>query len=276
MKSILVALDDTPAALAARDVALALAARHHARVTGAGIVDVDYLTAPEAVPMGGAYYKFKGDLEHLKRGHDRAQKLIDDFDKECKRHDIDGQAVALVGDPLPEILRAADAHDLIVLGRDTSFHAEPADGIAAPVARLLKENPRPMLITPPTAHAISPVLVAYDGSAPAARALQLFTLLQIGKGVPVHVLSVDADAAAAKSMARRAASYLDLYRVKAKVHGIASDAAPADIVLAEAKSLEVGILVMGAFGHGGLVKSVLGTCTRKVMAECPTGLFVHH
>jgi hypothetical protein len=54
MKSMLLALDDTPAAAAARQAAFTLAEATGARITGIAVLDVDYLTAPEPTGIGGA------------------------------------------------------------------------------------------------------------------------------------------------------------------------------------------------------------------------------
>ena len=59
MRSLLLALDDTPAGASASEFAMSLAAAHDASVTGVSILDVDYLTAVEPFAIGTAYYKFR-------------------------------------------------------------------------------------------------------------------------------------------------------------------------------------------------------------------------
>ncbi|MBX9702285.1 MAG: universal stress protein, partial [Acetobacteraceae bacterium] len=53
LRSILLALDDTPGALAARDLAIALARRSGAALTAAAVLDRPHtLGATEAMPAG--------------------------------------------------------------------------------------------------------------------------------------------------------------------------------------------------------------------------------
>jgi hypothetical protein len=66
MRSLLVALDNTPAGAATIKLALSLATRHRATLTGLGVLDIDYLTSPEPRQIRTAYYKFKADLIRLK------------------------------------------------------------------------------------------------------------------------------------------------------------------------------------------------------------------
>lgn len=275
MKSILVALDRTPAAAAARATALALATAHRARLIGIGVLDKDYLTAAQAIPPGGAYYKFRSDLERLKHANAVLGELVETFEADCRQCKVEGRGVTVDGEPLAQVLAAAHGHDLIVLGRDTTFHGEPESRISTTVGQLLKHNPRPLLVTPPAATAVAPILVAYDGSIAAARALQMFTLLRLA-AAEVHVVSIHPQDEAARATASGAMAYLELYGAKAHVHAIVSGADPADILIAQARLLSAGILVMGAFGHRGWREALLGSCTTKLLEECPTSLFVHH
>jgi len=57
LKSLLVAMDETPGSEAARRVAFALARETGACLAGFGNLDVAALTAPAAVPLGGTHCK---------------------------------------------------------------------------------------------------------------------------------------------------------------------------------------------------------------------------
>lgn len=276
MKSILVALDGTPAAIAARATAISLAQKHAARLAGIGVLDRNYLTAPEPVPVGASHYKECADRARVKRAGEQLIRLVEAFETECRSHGVHGSGIASDGDPKAEVIRAAQELDLIVIGKDTSFHSEAPGEITATVEYLLKHNPRPVLITPADGERISPILIAYDGSVPAARALQLFALLDIAAAAEVHVLNIQAWKADARSLTSRAASYLELYDIRAHMHPIASSDDPAEILLAKIESIGAGIVVMGAFGHRGWREMLLGSCTQTLLRACPTSLFVHH
>lgn len=276
MKSILLALDDTPAGSAACSVAIALAEKYAARITGLCILDKEFLTTPEPEPIGGAYYKFQLDLARLKRASDKQAALISRFEAGCRQRNVVGTGSSVDGTPLPEILHAADIHDMIVIGRDSAFHSEPARHMAEPVAELLKKNPRPIVVTAPTSTRIDPILVAFDGSVAAARSLQVFTLLHMADAASVHLVSVAASDEDARAIAQRGASYLQLYGISVQTHAIASSVDPAEILLAEAQSINAGVIVMGAFGHRGWREALLGSCTRRLFEESPMSLFVHH
>ena len=276
MRSVLVALDDTPAGAGAAKLALSLAARHGAAVTGVGVLDVGYLTAPEPGGVGTAYYKFKADLARLKQAHERTEQLVETFLQQCKAQNVKGDVLAVEGSPVEEVRTAAAAHDLIVIGRDSNFHGEPTDGLAGTVERILQGSPRPLIITPNAVQDPSRIVIAYDGSIPAARALQIFTLLGLAANSEVHVISVSSTQEAADHCLRRASAYLGLYGSACVPRAIASRADPAELIIAEVRSLGAGLLMMGAYGHRGWREALLGSATTRLLSECPTALFIHH
>jgi len=276
MRSLLVALDETPAALGAAQFAVALAARHGATATGAGVLDIDYLTAPEPRGIGTEHFKIQADLARLKRAHERNERLGAEFQKCLTSENVAGEFLVLEGDPEAELCEAAKTHDLVVIGRDSDFHGSPGGRLTRTVERLLKDSCRPLIVTPDSVKRSSRIVVAYDGSAPSARALQLFTLLGLGDRSELHVISVDPDQAAADRRARGAASYLARHGSAATLHPIAARDDPADLVIAEAQSLGAGLLVMGAHGHRGWREVLLGSFTTRMLARSPTPLFIHH
>jgi len=276
MRSLLVALDETPAALGAARFAIALAARHGASVTGAAVLDVDYLTAPEARGIGSGHYKAQADIARLKRAHQRNERLGVELQQWLTAENVAGEFLVLEGDPDAELCEASKIHDLIVIGRDSDFHGNPGGRLTRTVERLLKDSCRPLIVTPDATRRSSCIVIAYDGSAPSARALQLFTLLGLGDRAELHVVAVDPDQAAAERRVQDACTYLARYGYAAAAHPIASQGDPADLVIAKAQSLDAAMLVMGAHGHRGWKESLLGSFTTRLLARSPTPLFIHH
>ena len=81
---------------------------------------------------------------------------------------------------------------------------------------------------------------------------------------------------AADRCVRQASAYLGLYGTATVARSIASTADPAELVIAEVKSLGADLLVMGAYGHRGWREILLGSFTTRLLSECPTALFIHH
>ena len=276
MRSLLVALDDTPAGAVATDFALSLADRCKAAITGIGILDIDYLTAPSPGGIGSEYYKFKADQARLKAARERNERLVSSFRQKCGARKLAGEVLALEGRPEEELRGAAGVHDLIVIGRDSDFHGNPVSGPESTVAQILKGNPRPLIVTTETLREPSRILVAYDGSIPAARSLQIFALLGLTAACEVHVVSIGPREAETERCVRQATAYLGLYGTKAIGRAVTTATDPAEFMLAEAKSLGMDMLVMGAYGHRGWRETLLGSFTTRLLAHSTMSLFIHH
>jgi nucleotide-binding universal stress UspA family protein len=280
LRSILVALDDTPGGTAARDAAVALAARTGAALTCAAVLDRPHtLDASEPVPIGGAAFAERRNAALAAREQAEAAKVL--AEARAAAGSLPAVvAVALEEAPEPALLRAGATHDLIVLGRDCALGRElPEDGVAPVVERLLRDGARPLLIVPPGAPPRAeggPVLVAYDGSPPAMRALQLFALLGLAEGSPVTLLTAREAVEEAARLAAEGAAYLRAHGMAVREWAVAG-AHPAELLLAEARTQEARLLVMGAFGATGLRAWFAGGgATHPLLRDAPCPVFVHH
>lgn len=276
LKSLLIGLDTTEASNRAESVALDLAKRHGASICGVSVIDVPFLTAPEAIPIGGAYYKFAKDVALLKQAQQQSQTVLRQFEERCRTLGVASSTAEYHGEPYEELRKAADVHDLIVIGRDVTFHPGDHAVLGDPVARLVKTLPRPLVVVPPAPPRGSVVLVAYDASLPAMRALQLHALLDLYPDAATGVIAIDRDKAEADATADRGARFLRLHGVRAEAVGVQSDDDPAQVLLSELRSYEPGLLVMGAFGHRGWREALLGSCTGTLLRQGTAPLFIYH
>ena len=276
IRSILVALDDTDGAQRARDLAIAYARRTGAALTMATVLDWPHAKdAHEAVPPGGAAFKERRDAARAKRLEEEAEAAF----AACAA--AAGQTpfarLRLTDAPEPALLAAGAAHDIIVIGRDSTLGLEDCpDGLAPVIEALLHDGARPLLVVPPgPAPAGETVLLAYDGSIPGMRAVQLFALLGLAGEMTVRVLSVAEDRAAATAMAEVAAGYLRAHGLAAEALGI-EGSHPVDAILAEATALPARLLVMGAYENSGLRTLFTGSATRRLLRAAPCPVFVAH
>jgi len=276
MKSILVALSESPGGLAAQDLALSLATKHHAKLTAVSILDIGYLTAPEPTPIGGTYYKLMADAERVQRASALNVRMGRHFREKCDAQGITAEFISLEGAP-DETLRSACAkHDVILLGRDSDFHGEPPHKLARTVDHLLGANPRPLIVSPEKSVEPESVLVAYDGSVPSARALQLFVLLFRTVVSEIRLVSICPEVKRAERLVDDASAYLAMYGLGARRTPIGSDAHPSELICAEAQASGAGLVVMGAYGHRGWRAALLGSTTSRLLSSSPAALFIHH
>jgi nucleotide-binding universal stress UspA family protein len=276
IRSILVALDDTEGAGRARDLAIALARRTGAALSAATVLDWPHVKdAHEAVPTGAGAFKERRDAARARRAEQDADAAFAACAAAAGETPV--RVLRLTEAPEPALLAAGAAHDLVVIGRDSTLGLEECpDGLAPVIEALLHDGARPLLVVPPGAPTEGGgVLVGYDGSIPAMRAIQLFALLGLAHDKPVTVLSVADTRAEASRLAGEAAGYL-------RTHGLAAQPLPiegthpVDALLTEAAAMPAELLVMGAYENTRLRTLFTGSATRRLLHAAPCPVFVAH
>jgi nucleotide-binding universal stress UspA family protein len=181
-----------------------------------------------------------------------------------------------VGWPWEQILIEAQRYDLILLGRQTHFHFETQPTPCETLHKVLKNCPRPVVTVPEEPAGGNAVVVAYDGSLQAARAVQAFQASGLHEGQEVHIVSVADKYVEAARHADRAAEFLGWHGIKAGVHPLAFHARPTEVILEEVRQRNAGLLVMGAYGQPTLREFFLGSVTRTMLQEARVPLFLAH
>ena len=179
---------------------------------------------------------------------------------------------------------------LIIMGRFASLlligrpGADSENIAPATVKAAIYDCARPVVIAPPdsapnsAAGPISSVVVAWNGSAQASRAVgYALPFLEKARAVTIVVAAATPDDVGASLLLRN----LDRHGIKAAVDamdpGAVSGRARGRALLDYAREKKADLLVMGAYGHGGLTNFLgLGGATAKVISSCPVPLLLAH
>lgn len=275
LKSILLALDGTPAALESRKLALTLARKHGAVILGLSVVDPEVVAPAEPTPVGGDAYKQHKDAVLIERAKTAAAEIGQAFAVECRAAGGKGDATVVVGEAAPSLVAASAQHDVVMLGVDSDFSGSAA-ALSPLIVDLLRNNPRPLIVSPRQAVPEGKTVVAYDGSVPAMRALQLFCAMQLRAESEAVVVSIDSDSARAAAQADVGARFLSERGYKAAAQPLTGGGDIAGAIIEAAKAAGAGMIVAGAYGHRGWREWLLGTTTEHLLAASPAPVFVHH
>ncbi len=278
LTGILLALDRTPASLAAKKIAIALALKHKGAVTGILVVDPAVVAPAEPTPLGADSYKERKDKVMLERARADAVEFAQRFTYECHAAHVHGDASVIQGAALESLIAACDIHDIVVTGFDASFGAGEEGSPSPLIEQLLRDNPRPVIVSPkePLDPPGARTLIAYDGSVPAMRALQIFCCSRLRHDSEAVVVTVRDTEDAASAVCQRAVQYLRDHRFTASPRPIAASDGIAAAIIEAAKSADAGLIVAGAYGHQGWRECLLGTTTQHLIAKSPVPLFIHH
>jgi len=274
---VLLALDGQPGSRQAGQLALGIAKAAGAALDVAVLIDTPWIDRPQAVGIGGSAYKLEAEAHVLKDAHAMAGRLRTELARLATEMGVSHEFRVVEGDPAAEVLASSVGADLIVIARDATFWGEADDPVSPAARAVLRLGTRPVLLAPTQPAAGEAILVAFDGSAAASRALHMLALLGLGRGRQVHVVSIATAAEAAAERANAAAALLRAHgAANVHAHGIGSDADPSGIILQQARAHGAEMMVMGAFGHHGLRELLFGSCTQRLLRNSPVALLVHH
>lgn len=274
LRSLLVGLDGSSHARSATDFALGWAARFDALAVGLSVVDLPTSTAPEAVPMmGAAYHTGEIDPERLGEARRLADQWLEQFSLLATERRVSSKVLEEEGDPIDAILTQSQRYDLIVLGQRTHFRYATQLGPCDTLHRVLHSTSRPIVAVPEKLPAGEAIVVAFDGSAEASRALFAYQALGLGGKFPTYVVTVADEHDTAARIAGRAVDYL-------ASHGIHAQAKPivgghkSERILEQVSEVNGQLLVMGAFGHSPSYEFLFGSTTQRVLRGSWVPLFM--
>ncbi|EJW11796.1 hypothetical protein A33M_2779 [Rhodovulum sp. PH10] len=276
LKRVLVLLGETDSSACARTYAFRLARQTGAGLSGLAGVDLAAIESPMPGALGATAYKAHLEDELKAKAEQTAGRLQQAFEAECAKSEVACDRLVFEGDAEDSLTNAAETRDLIVTGHDTAFHGGARETVSEVISGLLSATPRPVVVCPERLPAGDGVIVAYDGSLPAMRALQLFALLGLERGSKVSVVAIEETEALAAKPAGRATDYLRAHGYRADPVPIATDRDAATVLAEEVETRRAGVLVMGAYGRTGLRELLFGSTTSELLEKPPCALFLYH
>jgi nucleotide-binding universal stress UspA family protein len=269
LRSILAVLDGSPASEPVSALAFEWATRFRARVRGLAVLDAPAIEHGELVPMGAYAYKKRRDAVRLDEARRHADRVLDEFRASSAAAGVDATTIEDVGDPAEQILREAHRCDVVVLARETRFEGETRDQADRTLAHVIRGLPRPAVVVPRQPRSGHGVVVAYGGGREAASTLQTFVLLGIAAGEEIDVVTVHRNSAEAAAIALRAGDFLTAQGVVHRLHPVASNDAPAHVILDAVERCRPRFLVMGAHAPHPVRDLFTTSVTRAVLRACP-------
>lgn len=249
----------------------------NASVKAVYVEDVELIRAtrvppvPILPPMGAIPYDAISVRELEARFRDEEARLGRIFLKLVSDTRVRGAFLIERGEVAPILIREARAHDLLMIGKYSEKHlGEPAP-LGAHVEQILRRAWCPVLLVPPEGRMGPKMLVAYDGSAVAHRALGATLRLSKMSGAEITVLSV-ANETSAKRILLEAEAYLDAHRAHARM--LRREGDPAERILEEMRAGDYDLLAMGAFGQGRLRELLGATVTRDILRRVDRSVLV--
>lgn len=276
LRSILIGLDESAYSSEALELGIRWARHFDAMLVGLGIVDEPTICKREAVPIGAGHYKVERNEYLLADARLRVEAILERFVRRCALEGVRHAVLEDAGLPDIQIVQKSRQYDLTLLGQQTYFRFETQDWPDETLRKVLRQGSRPVVTVPEEVPRGVSIVVAYDGSPQADRALQTFQALGLAGEDTVHVVSIHAGRSAAEGLAEQATGFLRLHGIAAVPHSLEPTMSEDRIILAQVEELEAHLLVMGAYGRSMWRELVFGSTTTSVLAASPVPIFLCH
>ncbi len=177
-------------------------------------------------------------------------------------------------DCLEEFEQAEEPADFLVVGK-RGENANFAKGhLGANMERVVRASSLPVLVANREFVAPQKLLIAYDGSPSAAKALEWAATSVAVAGVEKHVITV-----ARTGEERQASERLAVAEKALQTVGVASAQVlaghPGDAIAEYVAANGISLLLMGAYGHSAIRRLIIGSTTTELLRRCkvPVVLF---
>jgi nucleotide-binding universal stress UspA family protein len=284
LKDILVHLDEGPRSTTRLKVAVELARRQGAHLTGIFVLDIPgsdlFYGAGMPYAGGGGMTEMVNTLRA--DASSRADALGQQFLEAVRLQGLESEWRVVEGDTVDLLALHARYADLTVLGQPNDEDPYKGPSADAVLVNVMLSSGRPVLAVP-YAGAFEQVgdrvLVAWNASRESTRAVNdALPLLRGAKAVtvlavnPKHGIEGHGDVPAADICL-----HLARHGVKAEAaHTIAKDISEGDALLSYAADLGVDLIVCGGYGHSRAREMVFGGVTRTLLQEMTVPMLLSH
>jgi nucleotide-binding universal stress UspA family protein len=276
IRSILLPLAEGPLAANAREFAFWLAKKSCSRIHTLAVIDLKAFEIPVlGTPDGFMPSVVTPPLQENQLLLDDMTKLakerVAEFSRECALKEISCSTDIRTGIPAEIISRLGVAHDIIVMSR-TGYNrvVERQTKIDGVVSQVIRNSTRPVLVAGSRLRdEVRNIVIAFDGSVHAGRALSMAAELGSRKGVTCTLATIALAEEEGHEILAPAEAFLYHHGVTPQ-RRVVIGSKPSEMICEVASSCRADILIMGAYGHSPVREMLFGSTTERVLSHCGT------
>jgi nucleotide-binding universal stress UspA family protein len=282
IRSILLPIADEPAS--AMDFAFWLAQKSDSRICGLALVDIKafeipVLGTPDGFLPSIVTPPMRENQSLIEELTARAKDRTDRVAAACEARNIPFAGEIRTGIPGEIIARLAVAHDLVVMSRTGYSRIGGTEEKTDPlISQVVHRSIRPVLVAGskfPEAKDIRHILVAYDGSTHAGRALWMAAELGAHPGIKCTLMTVASTQEDGDEILAPAELFLLNHGVAPQKRVVLSSK-PSEIICESIADAGADLLIMGAFGRSPVREVFFGSTTRRVLSHCATTVILQY
>jgi nucleotide-binding universal stress UspA family protein len=269
VKSILLAVDGSAFTDPVLQYGMFLAKKFDAQLRVLSVIDIRIFEWAVAIGVEGfaPIIPTSGyQEESQKLLEEKAKEVLNKTEKILQKNNLQFILEKESGNPVDIICDKARLVDLVIMGARGEFAKWSDKMLGATLEATTRLSIKPIFIAPKEYSEIKKILVAYDGSENASKALNLAAFFASEIKLPLIVLNVNDSDEEGKRHMEEAREYLEPYDIQ-QVEEKVVDGEPSDMIVQVAKDGGANLIVMGSYGHSRIREAILGSVTVQTMRK---------
>ena len=271
IKTILIPVDGSANSATAVDYGIYIAPKLEATLTGLHVIDVYLIQGPLMTDISATVGMppYDGFFEAVETSlKEKADAVLKNFEDRCRTAGISCLTKKNIGKISDTIIEEAENADLVLMAKKGEhFHLKEGGLLGSVAEAVIRRSGKPVIVIPESFREIESIGLAYDGSAPARKALELCLNISEKSKWPITVLIISADAQKAVDLSAQVEEMAQKNLADCEV--IISAGREADEILKFIAEGAVELMVMGAYGHNRLRQWLLGSTTSHIIHKSP-------
>lgn len=170
------------------------------------------------------------------------------------------------GDLIDALVEFEPTYDLLVMGKRGASADMAKLHLGSSLERAVRAIHRPILVASRAFNPIKSLLIAFDGSASARKAVELAANSPLLAGLERHLVMAGAESPANAAHMAWACELLDAAGIAVRAETIPGHA---DTVIADyVRSHAIDLVAMGAYGHSRVRQLIVGGTTTTMVRSC--------
>jgi len=169
------------------------------------------------------------------------------------------------GDLVDTLVELEPEIRLLVIGRQGKRGGGVGQHIGHQVERVIRAMQRPVWVVSESFKEPQRIMIAFDNSATARKAVEMVAGSPLFKGIPVHVVMVGAETGDNQEQLNWAKAKLEEQKFDVTTALIAGDVE--DELMAYAEAQQMDVMVMGAYGHSRIREFLVGSSTNQLLGR---------
>ncbi len=271
-KNIMLAVDGSTYTDSVLAHGIELARAFHSRLQVITVADIRVFEWATAIGADGFVPIVPSGIyqdESRKLMEEKCHKVLEKCAEVITKENIEFETEKVVGAPTDSILERSQLADLVIMGKRGEFARWDKKRLGATVESVSRSIRKPILVVKKEYRPIKRILVGYDGSEHANKALQCVGNIGEATMAKVTVLHITDDRELGVQYCKEAERYLKSYKITVGIEMISG--IPKKGIVQYARENNYDLIAIGAYGHSRIREALLGSNTEYILslAECP-------